>query len=687
MPNPDIQAADLHTEAKLRVAALERLRHGTNPFAGQVTAVGTAYESIQAGFPEFTANQLSDLLDIIGTYREGRPATRVYPLLGERGAGKTHLLYSMRAELQQQALQSGDETMLVVVDRLSAGMDPIDYLLWQIVNYLLAQKGDGERMLGVIAGRLTGRLLAEALRRLGPQQRADLIPPKGFWDRIRFRMGSAARVKARLNGVEDVIRICDKRNPSPEELRDACQVARLPPAVAVQAIDQHLELSESKDVLGWFRKQLYSRLGTLALLGEREPFEELHSGDYEEAPANVKNAGNLSRRLLETWIELLTALKMPVVVTFDQLEDYLRSPDPQQEIANRRYFTGSLALFINELRHVCILIFVETTLWTDLVNRADAFESERLTQPFALPGRPAKPYITMPDEVAPDVLTRLIQQRVRMGFPELDCTGLAPTFPFDESDLQDLNAEMSLRACLRRLAKRYDEIVYPTAQPKVLRQKLTEIWEENFAAAQKTYGSEMNFKVAFIPEVQNALQGWLLCLEQYGLTGCRPWDKVEMLTDRKKQQYGNLNVIRTAGPHAPGIGIAAWLGKMRAQPFDLKQRVGFFDMKPCPIRTLIMLRADGDQAVSGGESKAVYDKAIRAGHDLRIQKYEPKHLHALMAFLSWHQAAMPELESAKETDPDAEKTFRVFLAALSNELLGWIDTWRQPLGFAGGTRS
>src|SRR4051812_5990974 len=118
MPTQPIQTGNFQDEAQLRAAALQALRLGKNPFAAQVTAVGTADESLQATVAEFTANQFTDLLDIIGTYRGGqRPATRVYTLLGERGSGKTHLLYALRNDLRQRALQSGDETMVVVVDR------------------------------------------------------------------------------------------------------------------------------------------------------------------------------------------------------------------------------------------------------------------------------------------------------------------------------------------------------------------------------------------------------------------------------------------------------------------------------------------------------------------------------------------------------------------------------------------
>jgi hypothetical protein len=141
--------------------------------------------------------------------------------------------------------------------------------------------------------------------------------------------------------------------------------------------------------------------------------------------------------------------------------------------------------------------------------------------------------------------------------------------------------------------------------------------------------------------------------------------------------YGNLCVIRTVGLHAPGVGIAAWLGARNARPKDLAQRIAFFDMNPCPIRTLIMLRADGVDALVG-ETKTVYEKAVTKKRDVRIQRYEPKDLHSIMAFGGWRLTALAEIEAAKESDHDAQKTFQKFLGDLSKDLLAWIDSWRQP---------
>ena len=48
-----------------------------------------------------------------------------------------------------------------------------------------------------------------------------------------------------------------------------------------------------------------------------------------------------------------------------------------------------------------------------------------------------------------------------------------------------------------------------------------------------------------------------------------------------------------------GQRVAAWLGEGTARPNDLRKRVEFFKHNPCPIKTLILLRADGRAALGG----------------------------------------------------------------------------------------
>ncbi|VTT98995.1 Uncharacterized protein OS=Candidatus Entotheonella sp. TSY1 GN=ETSY1_21580 PE=4 SV=1 [Gemmataceae bacterium] len=685
MSSPPGDGPKAPSEDALFASALAAVRKGVNPFAAQVAAVGTAEESLLGGVPEFAEAQLQELLDVVGAYRAGRPATQVFAVLGERGAGKTHLFYALRNELKRLAGERGEETLLVVVDRLSPGMDATDYLLWQIANHFLAQKGEGGRMLNVIAGRLTARLLGEALRQLAPHQKAELVPAGGFFSALGF---GASKVQARIDAVEDVILQCDAKHPTAPQIRSAVEAAGIRPETAQDAVARHLDRTESNDVVGWLRKELYKRLSRVALLGDREPFEELHMGGFDDARANVKNAGNLGRRMLETWLELLAALGVPVVIAFDQLEDYVNAPDPDQTRLNQKFFTDATAKFVNELRNVCLLVFANESFWIGLINAAEPFVKERLTQPFTLPGRPARAHLTMPDAVPPDLIEKVVRCRLRLKFPDLDLTGLPPAFPFGGEDVTRLGRERTIRALLRGLAKRYDEIVYApavkpgTTPPPVptapnFRKRLEDLWREKVAAAARYLETEVTVGAAFIPEVQNALGGWLQALHQNQLTGAGPWQRVELVTDTALGAYGYLSVIRTEGRNAPGVGVAAWLGQKKGQPQDLRQRLEFFDANPCPIRTLVVLRAEGEAALNGGETKKVYDAARSKRRDIRVQGYEPRHLHALLAFSPWLQTATEELKAA-EADPAAGSAFREYLGELSRELLGWVDQWRQP---------
>ena len=656
------------------------LRNGTNPFATRVTAVGTAEESVARGVPEFTARQLADLLQIISLHREGQTATRIYPVLGERGAGKTHLIYDLRAELRARAGDVGEETLFVMLDRLSPGMDAVDYLLWQIVNHLLAQRGDGERMLRVISGRLTAKILAEALRQLGPHQRAELAPPGGFWSKIG--LGGSARTQSMNEAIDKLIQHCDREHHTTEELRSACEESGLSSEQFSGLIEQHLERSESKDVLGWLRRNLYGSLARVAVADERGAFEDFHTLDFVSAPPNVKNTANLNRLLLETWLELLRELRIPVVLVLDQLEDYLRSPIPEEERQVRKFFTDSIARLTNELKTVCILVFAERLLWTDLINDQDAYTRERLSQQIPLPGRPAVPHILMPDRVSVEMLRRLVRTRMIAQFPAIDGTELGESFPFSNADLEKILNETTVRECLRRLAQRYDEIVFADPPKIDFRSQLQARWVEFVSASSDKLGNDMSFRVPFIPEVQTAIQTWIDCLARCLITGSAPWAKTELITDTNKAAYGYLNVIRTDSPGAPGIGIAAWLGTRQAQPNELRKRLEFFADKPAPIKTLVLLRADGEDALSAPTTREIYEQAKKKGRDVRIVKFEPRQLHALMAFGSWWNAVNDDLSSIRDTNSlaaaSAEKALRDFLAEISKELIAWIDEWREP---------
>ncbi len=666
----------LDTAAEKRQHALAELQRGGNPFSIQVAAISTSEASLNAGASEFAANQLDDLLEIISFYRDSRTPTRIYPVLGDRGSGKTHLVYTLRNEVRRRALESSDDTLFVVLERFTPGTDAVDYLFWQIVNHILNKRTDGDRLLGVIAGRVTARLLAESLRRLTPPQRVELIPPRGWLESIYLRFGNISCTRERLEGIEKVVEICDAKRPTSELLRDACLSVGLPLSTAIRIIEQHIERSESKDIRGWFRKNLYSSLARIALLEDSGPIEELHNGDYENAPTTVQNAGSITHRFLEIWLELLFELGIPTVIIFDQLEDYLRAMDEESTRKNRKYFTNAICNFVNELRHVCVLVFAEQALWSNLLNEAEPYAAERLKQPFSLSGRAAQRNILMPDRFSAEVLTQIVQRRIRTNFPSLDLTGLSPTFPFQDSDLSEICKEPSIRMGLQKLSQRFDDLVF-RARKVDLAERLSKLWKEQLAAAEQELGSDLHLGVSSIPTLQNELHTWLERLDSNGLLGHHDWMQAEYLSEPSNQPYGCLCLLRTNGPNEPGIGIAMYLGRRNVQRKDLEERIGFFKNNPCPIRTLVMLRIDAERVLVG-ETKQAYEKAIKAKRDVRIWKYDPQFLYALKAFSAWDQAANEEVNAVSASTSNATRIHRDFLAEISKDLIRWIAEWSRP---------
>ncbi len=646
-----------------------------------MAAVGTTAESLESDVRAHTEYQLADLLKIVDSYRAGNTATRIYPVVGEPGTGKTHLLYVLRAELRRLARQTGEETLFVVVEHLSPGTDPIDYLLWQITNHMLANKGEGERLQKVIAGRLTGRAFAEALRRLSPPQQIDLIPAKGLWQNVGMKFGNARLAQERVEAVAKLIELADG-GPDPAVLRTACEQAGVSPERALRVITEHLGQTQSKNATDWFRKELHGRLARLALLDDREPFDDLHNGETDP-PAYVREGGNVGRCLLATWLELLASFRIPLVVVYDQLEDYLRGSTPEIEATNNKDFVRGITSYTDKVSGVCVLAFAALTVWTELLNNfADTYAQQRLTQPISLPGKPTRTRIEMPDRVELPVVGTLVTTRIKRAFPHLDLTGLPVGFPFGAEELRRLSEDRNLRNCILALAKRYDEIVYaapddPKELAKRLRTRLETLWSEQLIATRATHGDTLPVTTTVIPEFQMALDGWLKHLWDTGLTGNGAWAWVEVVKKPERQQYGYLTVIRFE-ENMPGIGIAAWLGIRAPKVSNFVKVLDYFKDNPCPVKTLVFLRADGEAALDGRSGEEYEKASTKQKRDVRVVKYDTGFFHAMMGFAGWHQAAQAEVEAADGSGFNAGTVYREFLAEVSRPLVTWVDEWREP---------
>src|SRR4051794_20803053 len=109
MPTPPVVATEPRSAEQIRGAALARLRQAANPFSFSVATAGTEESCLGYDIQEYLDAQRSDLLAIIRQYRRPDQPSQLFPVLGDSGTGKTHLLTTLQAELQREAAEEGSE--------------------------------------------------------------------------------------------------------------------------------------------------------------------------------------------------------------------------------------------------------------------------------------------------------------------------------------------------------------------------------------------------------------------------------------------------------------------------------------------------------------------------------------------------------------------------------------------------
>ncbi len=97
MPTSPTHAVNPPSAEQIRRAALDRLRQSPNPFAFSVATAGTEDDCLAYDVPDLFDSQRADLHAVVELYRNPKQPSRVYPILGDAGTGKTHLLTTFQA--------------------------------------------------------------------------------------------------------------------------------------------------------------------------------------------------------------------------------------------------------------------------------------------------------------------------------------------------------------------------------------------------------------------------------------------------------------------------------------------------------------------------------------------------------------------------------------------------------------
>jgi hypothetical protein len=452
--------------------AFDALRRAGNPFRNCFARNPDDEVCARYHVPELFAQERDQLLGVVDLYRYD-PGTHseVVPVLGNKGAGKTHLLHSIKHGTD------GAWQLLVTPGVYQKDTDFLEYLLYQIVDTLLGGgRQKGVRPLDYVGDELSRRLLGRALTEMSPLERAGLFPVQGLskWAR-KFGFGSGGD-SDRAAWLLDVLTTRAAVSRSPMTVRRAIHEASLPAEKACEVIAAHVEKTETHNTAGLMRRAVYGAFCRAALCGDESTLANFLTHGFAELTFQVRPArGDLVLSLFKVLMEVFRTLKIPVVVAFDQLEDLLlaRRSDDAHKIAEA-FFAG-IVQAMHQLDGLCFLVFAERGLWNRFVPSLDGYIQDRLNNPIHVPSFGTIKALRL-EAPSAELVRQVVEARLRPTLDELpDAVELSPIFPFtDEQVIRIARTEPTLRDMLQQFRHLFDHVVFgseeaakPPAPPAV----------------------------------------------------------------------------------------------------------------------------------------------------------------------------------------------------------------------------
>src|SRR5437660_6447935 len=221
--------------------ALEVLRRAGNPFRNYFARNPDDEVCARYHVPELFATERDQLLGVVDLYRyDAGMHSEVVPVLGNKGAGKTHLLHSIKHGPE------GAWQLLVTPGTFQKDTDFQEYLLFQVIDTLLGGgQQKGARPLAFVGEDLARRLLQRALADLPRDEQLDLFPAPGLgrWGR-RLGLGGT-QAQERTQWLIDALAKPASHAGQGGSLRRAWQEANLEPERACELIARYIDRTEA----------------------------------------------------------------------------------------------------------------------------------------------------------------------------------------------------------------------------------------------------------------------------------------------------------------------------------------------------------------------------------------------------------------------------------------------------------
>jgi hypothetical protein len=683
------------TERSVADQALEMLRHAGNPFRNYFARNPDDEVCARFHVSELFARQREQLLGVVNLYRyDSQTHSEVVPVLGNKGAGKTHLLHSIKHG------QTGAWQLLVTPGTFQKDAEFLEYLLFQIIDTLLGGAiQNGARPLDFVSDGLTRRLLHQALSALSAEELRELFPATGLvrWAQKLGLGGGQAQERAKW--LLDHLARPMTQTQRDSSVRQVCADCRLAPERAWELVRQHIERSESHNTAGLMRRQIHENFARAALLGDEGELAGFLTYGFAELEFNVRpSRQDLVLALLKVLMDIFLGLKMPVVVAFDQLEDLLlaRRDDGGQRTAEA-FFAG-IVQAMHQVDGICFVVFAERGLWNRFIPSLDGYIQDRLSNPIHVPGQGTIKAVRL-EAPAPELVRRVVEIRLQSALAELAGAGeLSPIFPFTDEQIHRIaRTEPTLRDMLQQFRHLFDHLVFadpapetangasqavqarvvpsselpPTVKSAVIVETsigpatnrgtvdtadlgslgvdLGASWEQVLQAARQQLEPEGALTGA-TRELQTGLGAFLQLCHEHGVK-VGPWRLQHVAAELAFGEHPTYGVISIAHwackdgqPWKVGVGL--FLGRGPGKPKDLETKLAALEVAPPIIDHLILLRPEDDLSLTG-KSKTLWQEAERRSRHARL---EPINLDALAILYGFPRF----LTALSETLPDGQ---------------------------------
>lgn len=439
--------------------ARDTLKRAGNPFRNYFARNPDDEVCARYHVPELFAAERDLLHAIIDLYRyDPMTHSEVVPILGNKGAGKTHLLHSIKHGT------GGQWQLLVTPGVYQKDTDFLEYLLFQIIDTLLGGgRQKGTRPLEYVGEQLVRRQLAAALRELSADEKVELFPPPGIgrWAR-RLGLGTTQATERAEWLAETLTGAAQARMPMP--LTQALADSGLTADRAYSLLAAYSQKTESLNAAGLMRRQILQGFARATLMKDESELASFLTYGFAELEYHVRpTRQDLVLSLFKVLMEVLRGLKIPVVVAFDQLEDLLlaRRSDDGHKIAEA-FFAGIVQV-MHQIDGVCFLIFAERGLWNRFVPSLDGYIQDRLNNPVHVPKLGTVKAIRL-EAPAPQLVQRVVEARLRPVLDEIpDGDDLLAIYPFADDQIQRIaRTEPTLRDMLQQFRHLFDHIIYGT---------------------------------------------------------------------------------------------------------------------------------------------------------------------------------------------------------------------------------